>query len=153
MNIQSLGRSIDTTSCHIASVPERRPVAGDSSATVTNAGAYAIGRTVIIRTSLAIETITAGRFKTKIPTHGKERKYAQNYSTKTDNIQRKIGDGEKKNARKNKRHKSNIASRQQINIPEKCCSADTLHETSSVAGETKPTAGQLETNRRLRRHR
>ena len=34
MNIQSLGRSIDTTSCHIASVPERRPVAGDSSATV-----------------------------------------------------------------------------------------------------------------------
>ena len=73
----------------------------------SNVGAYAIGRTATIRTSHAIETITAGRFKTKIPTHGKERKYAQNYSTKTDNIQRKIGDGEEKNARKNKKHKSN----------------------------------------------
>ena len=82
MNIQSLGRSIDTTSCHIASVPERRPVAGDSSATVTNEGVYAIGRTATIRTSHAIQTIIAGSFEAKILTH----KY-------DNNDQGKIGKG------------------------------------------------------------
>ena len=61
------------------------PRRGVRSATVTNVSAHAIGRTAIIQTSHAIQTIIAGGFEGEILTH----EY---------NDQRKIGIGGKRRA-------------------------------------------------------